>query len=440
MFDEMGLLEAMRTQKAIRLFAPDWQEEAPMSPASALSDLRVVEYGDFVSGPYCARLLADAGADVIKVETPRGDESRRRGPFLDDVPDPEGSALYLYLNANKQGIVLDLENPRGMGVFRQLLRRADVLVVHQPPGILERLRLRRHHLRRLNPRLIVTAITPFGLTGPYRDYAGDDLIAVSAGGLAYATPGVPDVVQDPENEPPLRANTYVGEFLAGIHGASATILAALQRRFTGRGCEVDVSLQEAVAMVMTWEVAHASYLEPRRREPTVHGAMPNAYLPCKDGYVVMAGFLEHHWRSMVGMMGNPDWAQSEVFATAYERARNWDALEPLLLEWTTAHTGAEIAQLALPSGVPCSPAYTVGQMVESEHVKARGYLWFLQGSRGRSFQLPGYPVRMKATPWRLRRPAPRLGEHTEEVLREWLGYSSHRLNLLRRAGAIPGKA
>ena len=394
-----------------------------MTDRMALSGLRVLEYGNLVAGPYCARLLGDAGADVVKVEPPAGDQSRRRGPFPDGVVDPEWSGLYLYVNANKRGITLDLEEQRDMGTFRDLLRHIDVLVLNHPPARLERLGLRRYHLRKLNPGLIVTTITPFGLKGPYRDFVGDELIAVSAGGLAYATPGIPDTVHDPDEEPPLRANAFVGEFIAGVQGAIASVAAVMTRDHTGEGSEVDVSQQEAVAMVIPYELAHASYLEPKGREPIIFGAMPNAYLPCKDGYVVVVAVMEHHWRALTELVGDPELAEIEVFADAAERARNWDALEPLLLEWTMSHTGAEIAQLAQSKGIPCFPAYTVGQMVDSEHVAARRFLWTLEEPKGRKFKLPGYPVHMDSTPWCLRRRAPRLGEHTAEVLREWTGYS-----------------
>ena len=394
-----------------------------MPGSTTLSDLRVMEYGDLVSGPYCARLLGDAGADVVKVEPPAGDQSRRRGPFPDGVVDPEWSGLYLYVNANKRGITLDLEEQRDMGTFHDLLRHVDVLVLNHTPAHLERLGLRRYQLRELNPGLIVTTITPFGLWGPYRDFSGDDLIAVSAGGLAHATPGIPDMVHDPNQETPLRANAYVGEFLAGIQGAIASMAAIMTREQTGEGAEVDVSQQEAVAMVIPYELAHASYLEPKRREPMIFGAMPNAYLPCKDGYVVVVAIMEPHWKALTELIGNPELAQIKIFSDAAERARNWDALEPMLLEWTMRHTGAEIAQLAQSKGIPCFPAYTVGQMVDSEHVAARRFLWTLEEPKGRKFKLPGYPVHMDSTPWCLRRPAPKLGEHTAEVLREWLGYS-----------------
>ena len=392
-----------------------------MTPTSALSDLKVLEYGDMVPGAYCARLLADAGADVVKVEPPGGDGSRRRGPFPDGVEDPDWSGLFLYLNANKRGISLDLAQPDGSDLFRELAACADILVLDLSAAEIDRLGLRWQQLMKSNPRLIVTAITPFGLTGPHRDYAGDDLIAVSAGGLAYATPGIPDKIQDPEKEPPLRANTYVGDFLAGIQGAMASVLAVLRRGLTGEGCEVDVSRQEAVAMVLPFDLAHASYHQPKKREPTIFGAMPNAYLPCKDGYVVIMAVIDSHWQALMDLTGNPDWGELEIFASAQERARNWDALEPLLLEWTMSHTGAEITEQAQGKGIPCFPAYTVGEMVESEHVAARGFMWDHEGPGRKKFQLPGYPVRMEAAPWRLRRGAPRLGEHNNDVVADWLG-------------------
>jgi len=372
-----------------------------------------------VPGAYCARLLADSGADVVKVEPPAGDTSRSTGPFPGGVQDPDWSGLYLYLNANKRGVCLDLADAKDGGAFRELAAKSDVLVLDHPASLIDRLGLRREHLKGLNPGLIVTAITPFGLTGPHRDYIGDDLISVSSGGLAYATPGIPDMVQDPEKEPPLRANAYVADFTAGVQGAVATMVAVLRRGLTGEGCEVDVSRQEAVAMVMAYELAHASYGVPKKRESSIFGAMPNAYLPCKDGYVVIMAIIDTHWRALMELTGNPEWAELEIFATAPERARNWDALEPQLLEWTMNLTGAEVAQLAQSKGIPCFPAYTLGEMVDSEHVKARGFMWDFEGPGGEKFQLPGYPVRMEATPWRLRRRAPKLGEHNDEVLMEW---------------------
>ena len=387
----------------------------------ALSDIRVIEVGDHVSAPYAARLLADAGADVIKVEPPSGDTARRLGPFPGPDPDPNWSAIFAYLNWNKRGAALDLDDPADRGTLDELLAISDVLVINLPLPDLERLGLRHDSLRSVNPSLIVTAITPFGLTGPKRDYAGDDLIAVASGGLAYASPGVPDLPADPYEEPPIRANTPMGEMMAGLQAATATMVALAMRTFDGAGAEVDVSAQESIAAIMTWEVSHASYHESKTRDPVVAGAQPNAYLPCRDGYVVLAAFLDHHWRGLVKTMGSPDWGDLEVFNTGAERALNWDVLGPLIAEWAMQHTGEEIASLAHQNRVPSFPAYGVGDMMRHEHVQERGYLRTWKAPGGKDLQLPGFSVRMSRTPWKDPSPWPAVGQHNAELVRDLLG-------------------
>lgn len=393
------------------------------APPSALDGVRVVEYAETAAAAFCARLLADAGADVVKVEPPGGDRYRRHGPFPDGQPDPDWSGMFLYLNANKRSACLDLHDQSQRRTFDDLLGRADILVVGGQSADINRLGLRRHALEHLNPGLTVAAITPFGLSGPNSGHVGDELTAVAAGGLSFSTPGVPDTVQDLATEPPLTANTPLAELMTAVIGSSACVAALLARQFSGEGCEIDLSLQEGVAAVMPYEHAHAAYHEAKVRQPPGFGLMPNVYLPCRDGYVVIMAVIEGHWRNLMNAAGNPDWAESEVFATARDRARNWDALEPLMLEWTMSHTGEEIARMAQERGVPCFPAFSVGQMMESAHVTERDFLRELTSPGGRRFKLPGHPIRMSATPWRSFRPAPRLGQHTAEVLRDWLGWS-----------------
>ena len=400
------------------------------SSPSALAGVRVVEFTEMASASFCARLLGDAGADVVKVEPTRGDRYRNHGPFPDGHSDPNWSGMFLYLNANKRCVALDLQVPEHKTAFDALAAVADILIVGGQSAEIERQGLRREFLQHLNPGLIVTAITPFGLTGPNSTHVGDEMTAVASGGLSFATPGVPDGVQDPANEPPLTANTPLAELMTGVLGSTACVAALLSRQFSGRGCEIDLSLQEGVAAVMPYEHAHAAYHEPKKRELLGFALMPNVYMPCKDGYVVLMAVLDGHWRNLMGAAGNPDWAELEVFGTARDRARNWDALEPLLLEWTMSHTGEEIARLAQERGVPCFPAYSVGQMIESPHVTERAFLQDLTSPGGQGFKLPGHPIRMEATPWRSFRPAPRLGQHTGEVLQEWLGLSETGTNSL----------
>ena len=387
---------------------------------AALSGVKVVEYTEMASASICARLLGDAGADVVKMEPPVGDHYRKRGPFPDGRPDPDWSGMFLYLNANKRGIALDWQDPPQKTAFDDLVGKADILVVGGQSAEIERQGLRREVLQHLNPGLIVCAITPFGLSGPNGGYVGDDLTAVASGGLSFATPGVPDGVQDPAEEPPLTANTPLAELMTGVLGSAACVAALLARQFSGQGCEIDLSLQEGVAAVMPYELAHAAYHEPKKRELLGFALMPNVYMPCKDGYVVIMAVLDGHWRRLMDAAGSPEWGDLEVFATGQQRGQNWDALEPLMLEWTMSHTGEEIARLAQERGVPCFPAYSVGQMMDSPHVAERGFLQELTSPSGHSFKLPGHPIRMGATPWQSFRPAARLGQHTAEVLREWL--------------------
>ena len=398
------------------------------------------------SASFCARLLGDAGADVVKVEPPIGDRHRWHGPFPDGLPDPDWSGMFLYLNANKRGVGVDLDDSSKQVAFQEMLSKADILVVGGQNADIKRQGLRREALQHLNPGLIVAAITPFGLSGPNRGYVGDDLTAVAAGGLSYSTPGIPDGVEDLAEEPPLTANTPLAELTTGVLGSAACVAALLARQFSGLGCcEIDLSLQEGVAAVMTYELAHAAYHEAKTRQPPGFGPMPNVYMPCKDGYVVIMAVLDGHWRSLMEAVGSPDWADLEVFATAQRRAQNWDALEPFMLEWTMSHTGEEIARLAQERGVPCFLAYTVGQMMESPHVVERGFLQDFTSPGGRSFQLPGHPIRMSATPWRSFRPAPRLGQHTVEVMRDWLGWPEGEAQsafqaFLKQASAAAGGA
>ena len=193
----------------------------------ALAGVRVVEYTEAASASFCARLLGDAGADVVKVELPGGDRHRRHGPFPDGRPDPDWSGMFLYLNGNKRGVGMDLHDPSHRAAFDTLLTKADILIVGGQSAEIEREGLRRELLKHLNPALIVAAITPFGLSGPNSGYVGDDLTAVAAGGLSFATPGVPDGVQDPAREPPLTANTPLAELMTGVLGSAACVAALL---------------------------------------------------------------------------------------------------------------------------------------------------------------------------------------------------------------------
>ena len=372
------------------------------------------------------------------MEGPEGDEARRCGPFPDDLPDPNRSGLFLYLNSNKVGITLNVCSSPGRKLLSALLRDADILVENNRPPDMEDLGLDFPSLHKEYPKLIVTSVTPFGQTGPYRDLKADDLVSFNMGGMAYATPGLPDEVTDPELEPPLRPATYPADFTASIAAAVATMLALICRQADGLGRHVDVSEQEAVAAIMTWDLTTASYLGLARRRGSRfgYGVMPNGYFPCKDGYVVITAITEEHWHSLVEVMGSPEWARNELFRDGVARGDNWDGLRLLLLDWTMSHTGQEIYELTQARGIPCFPAYELSQPTTSAQVTERRFLHEAEVAPGRRARLPGLPFRFGGTPWPVRMPAPRLGQHTSLLLSERLGHTAQSLAQLKGLGAI----
>ncbi|MDY6916589.1 MAG: CoA transferase, partial [Chloroflexota bacterium] len=252
-----------------------------------LSGLKVIEWAELVSGPYCGKLLADLGAEVIKLETPGlGDRARARGPFPGDLPHPEKSGTFLYLNTNKLGVTLNVECASGVGIFRKLIEQADVLVENHPPSVVERLGLTFNSLSEVNPRLVMTSISAFGQTGPYRDYKSCNLVGFNTSGMAYLNPS--DGVDDIESKPPLMGPPNQGDLVAGLTGAVATMSAVLGCQLSGEGQHVDVSQQEAIASVArhqigNYTVEQVPWIRHKLERPTAVSPMYR----CKDGLVYL---------------------------------------------------------------------------------------------------------------------------------------------------------
>ena len=390
-------------------------QQAGQGPLAGLS---VVELGDGTAGPYAAKLFGDFGADVIKVEGPGGDSSRWRGPFPNGRPDPEASGLFMYLNINKFGVVLDLDSSAGRTALNRLLGGADIFITNLPSQRLENLGIGPAALRKLHPRLIVTTISPFGTNGPWADKLGDELVTYAMGGIAYSTPGMPDAADDLYQEPPLHPDCFVAETIAGIVGAASTMTALIGRGRTEQGCHVEVSQQAAMAAMQVRDVTTSAYGSSRYNRllnPTTIGRMPNFYLPCKDGYVTVAAPMEVHWERLTQAMGDPAWARSEDYASEAARTANWVTLRMKLVEWTMTQTGDELYAFAEKSQLPIFPFYSIRKMADTSHSRERRTLleFDLGGNKAR---MPAAPFAMRATPWSLRRPAPHLGEHTATIL------------------------
>lgn len=397
----------------------------------ALSSLRVVEYGEMVSGPYCARLLGDLGAEVIKVEKPGlGDEARRHAPFWRNQPHAEGSGLFLYLNWNKLGITLDLQASTGKEIFARLLQDADVLVENRPPSLMADLGYNPAALVVLNPRLVVTPITPFGHSGPLRNHKGSELTIFHASGVGYETPSD---VEDPEAEPPLKAAGRQSGFQAGLVAATAILLALIQRRLTGQGQVVDISEQEALLDNMRSTVAYASYAHRflGRLRPASQQIMPT-----RDGYVAAEPWDDQRWEGWKEVMGRPGWAESNDFKDQKAREQNWATLWSLVTQWTKQRGKEEIYRAAQAQHVPSFPVNTPSEVVASEHLRARHYFVEVDHPHTGRIKYPGLLSRFSESPMTVRRPAPALGQDNEAVLCGRLGFSKEELVKWREAGII----
>ena len=382
-------------------------------PDTALDDLRIIELAEGVAGPYCGKLFADLGADVIKVEPPGGDGARRAGPFRDGEPNPEGSGLFLYLNTNKRGVTADLATDEGREAVLGLLAGADVLVTDMYEDDLRALGLDYADLRERFPTLVFTSLTPFGRGGPHGTYRGNAFTVYHSSGLGWETPA--QQVRDPANQPPLAPGNPQADYFTGVTGAAATMGAIFQRESTGRGQLVDISGQEANAnhvRLTISGVVHTPDLVPPRSKANF-----DFLVPCSDGHVFLTPYnLDHWWERFQQIMGSPEWAASEAFLTAEDRGLNCDAIEPLVHMWSVQHTRAELYQMALDIGIPCFPVYSPAEMMESAQFIDRGFLESVEDAETGSYVRPGPASLFSRTPFDQDGRAPRLGEHNDELL------------------------
>jgi crotonobetainyl-CoA:carnitine CoA-transferase CaiB-like acyl-CoA transferase len=402
-------------------------------PGLALAGLRVVECGNLVAASYAAKLMADMGAEVIKIEDPAGgDTARQRGPFPGRLLHPEKSGLFLYLNTNKRGITLNPEHSRGQEIFQRLVSPADLLIHNVHPTRMPTFGLEYERLARLNPGLVMTSITPFGLSGPHKDYHAHDLTLWNAGGLCYLNGGGPGS----EHLPPLKAFGQQAGFQAGVHAAVASLGALFARLADGLGQHIDFSMQACLMGISEFAGIMPTYADQIVVRFTGNKAIrPLDIMECKDGWIYLCCVEEHQWQSFVDIMGDPDWASEPLFATRLDRAQNWDALQLFLEPWVKEQSVEELYHKAQARRIPFAPVSTMGDILASEHLKVRGFFAEITHPEAGTFTYPTAPHRCSATPWTLRRPAPCLGQHNTEVYGE-LGIGEREMAQLKQAGVI----
>jgi crotonobetainyl-CoA:carnitine CoA-transferase CaiB-like acyl-CoA transferase len=398
----------------------------------ALSDVKVLDLTWYITGPYCTKLLADYGADVIKVERPaEGDPTRRMGPFPEDIPHPEKSALFLHLNTNKRGITLNLKSEAGRRIVKEIVREADIVVESFRPGVMSQLGLDYDTLSRINPKLVMTSISSFGQTGPYRDFKAADIVAYALGGPMFST-GIPD-------REPLKVYNNAVQYQAGVCAAVATMTTLFGSEMRGEGEMVDISIMETQAAGIdrtpTFRIAYQYTGEVNERLPTTQGFATGAF-PCKDGYVtIMGGAIWFH--KLAAMLEMPELLQHPVYANLMEQAKPEVAEEflTILLPWLLDRTKREVWEAAQAQKMLSSPIYTTEDMLTDPHYNERGFWVDIDHPQAGTHKYPGAPFKMSETPWQIKKPAPLLGQHNEEVLSDQ-GYSKEEIVILRQQGVI----
>jgi len=401
-----------------------------------LVGVRVLELATDVPGPYGGKLLADLGADVVKAEPPSGDTSRARGPFRDGVVDAEASGFYLYLNAGKRGITLDLERPTGFDALLDLVEHFDVLLESYEPAERARLGLDIDALRARNPLLVVVSVTPFGQWGPRSHWTGNDMIAFHSSGFAYGYPSREIASAD---LPPLNAPSHASSFLAGEMVAGAAVHGLLAAQRTGHGSHADVSLQEAVGAENQAQHNAAERAEHEsggygggnggvsRRVTDVSSNAIVSLLPCRDGWVVISPREEHQWARWLEVMGSPAWAADPRFADRKARQQHWQELYPLLTEWSRQHSKTDIFEAAQSRRVACYPLGTATDLLQSRQFAARGFFVEQEHPELGTLVFPGVPYDLSGTERPRPGLAPRLGQHNGEVFGGLLGYADVRV-------------
>jgi len=400
-----------------------------------LADLLVLDLSRVLAGPYATMMLADLGAEVIKVERPgSGDDTRQWGPPWLRPERVEGdrgeSAYYLSINRNKKSLTLDLKTEKGREIVRELARQADVLVENWRVGAMDEWGLGYAALSEINPGLIYCAITGYGQTGPYRERAGYDFITQAEGGMMSVT--------GPVEGPPMKVGVAIVDLTAGMLASMAILAALHERERSGQGQYIDMALLDA--QVAWLANVGSNYLVSGERPARYGNAHPNIVpyepFPTADGWIAVGVGNDGQWRRLCALAGWDDLAADERFASNPGRVAHRGELVPTLQERFRTRTSAEWHAALLEAGIPCGPINTIDQVFADPQVLAREMLVELPHPTAGSVKLAGSPFKLSRTPVRLESAPPLLGQHTEEVLRQYLGYTAADITRLRETEVI----
>lgn len=398
-----------------------------MSKPQPLSGIKVIELGTLIAGPFCARLMAEFGAEVIKIESPDGGDPLRKWRKLH-----EGTSLWWYVQArNKKSITLNLRMPEAQGIVRKLVKDADVVIENFRPGAMEKWNLGWDALSAINPGLIMVRLSGYGQTGPYRDRPGFGAIGESMGGMRYVT-GYPD-------RPPVRVGVSIGDSIAALHGVIGALMALHHRNQNG-GCGqyIDVALYEAVFNMMESVLPeYGMFGHIRERSgASLPGIVPsNTYITEDHKYVVIGANADTIFKRMMRAIGRPDLADDPALAHNDGRVAHTEEIESVISDWVACHDLEHVLDVLDRAEVPSGKIYDIADIAADTHYRAREMIQEFQLEDGQPLKVPGIVPRLSETPGEIRWLGPRLGEHTAEILGR-LGYTQEEQEKLKQRGVI----
>ena len=393
-----------------------------------LEKVKVLDLTHYIAGPYCTKLLAEYGAEIIKVERPEGDPARRLPPFLNDDPHPEKSGAFLYLNTGKKGITLNLKTDRGKRILIELIKGVEAVIENYEPRVLPSLGLNYSFLKEINPRLVLVSISNFGQYGPYRDYKASELIL-------FAISGWMQLVGE-EDQKPLMCGIPIAQLSAGTLGATGC-LGALWGKENSGGVHVDISIMETMIVCMeslTSRYAYNKTVLPRmggRKSPC-----PCTIVPTRDGHVLVFAVSEKEWRNLCDVIGRPELKENPRYNNRVSRIAHVQELDDIFISHFQSLTSQEIYQRAQEQGLGFAKVNSPEDLSHWDHLEARK--WFLTIDHpvcGR-LRYPGFPFQISGFPQKEPTPAPLLGEHNLEIYGKYLGYRAADLVVLKEKGII----
>ncbi len=389
-----------------------------------LTGVRVLDLTRVLSGPFCTALLGDMGADVIKVEAPEGDSVRGQGAIKDGL-----SWYFAQFNRNKRSVCLDLRRPQAKEILARLIERSDVLVENFRPGVLARMGFPESRLKALRPSLVVCSINGFGSTGPYKDRPAFDFIAQAMSGFMSVN-GNPD-------DPPLRSGLPISDLVAGLYAALSIAAAVPLARATGQGQRAEVSLTNGLVSLLAYIATNyfATGTAPARSGNDHPIAAPYGLFPTRDGQIALAPADDAFFRRLADALGEPGLKTDPLYATQAARVANRSRINAIVGGKLAGDTTARWVEVLNAAGVPCGPVNSVAAVFQDPQILAQEMVTDVDHPGYGLVRMLGFPIKFSERPCRVRRPAPRLGEHTNEVLTD-LGYAAADLGAWQRDGEI----